>query len=468
MVTTGSLRPIGRHQRTAAGRVMLLLTAGVVFGACLGADDPYVTYVRTSKDFRAVRQDKAWCAAAFPSWTYMPWTHRWSIGYDVASASWARDHGYNGAFVDGVVPGLDDANRAKLGWIDRYDFRFYLDHAAGKRRLHLWDGDAFAAHRDELHGVGLRPVPVDAALRDELQAKIRLNLAAVGSSPRRAAYALDDEISWGHFVHPTMWRITADAEAYPAWLREVYGPAAAPRRTGWMSYEDLRPRLAGWSVRQFDASPLLDQWTFNDSWWNNFVGDLVTYANEVDPRTPCGFVGGQGPNAFGGYDYAKVMRKVQFLESYNVGSSQAIIRSFNRGNAIPTVTTHFHRSVADDVWQTWYYLTHGNRGMIGWVEGWFAGDRPEPWLDEVAPTYREAVGRIGPLLAGAEWIHGRGRDLLQPRVDPARLDDGRRSPRRDLDEPQRRWAPRSVASGPPRLGEHAARRRLAVQLPQLR
>ncbi len=55
----------------------------------------------------------------------------------------------------------------------------------------------------------------------------------------------------------------------------------------------------------------------------------------LDPSTPCGFVGGQSPNAFGGFDYAKLMRKVQFLESYNVGGSQAIIRSFNPHNAIP-------------------------------------------------------------------------------------------------------------------------------------
>ena len=39
----------------------------------------------------------------------------------------------------------------------------------------------------------------------------------------------------------------------------------------------------------------------------------MEYANSLDPHTPCGLVGGQSPNAFGGYDYAKLMRKVQFL-----------------------------------------------------------------------------------------------------------------------------------------------------------
>src|SRR5690606_3599998 len=111
------------------------------------------------------------------------------------------------------------------------------------------------------------------------------------------------------------------------------------------------------------------------------------------------------PNAFGGYDYAKLMRKVQFIESYNLGSSQAIIRSFNPGNALPAVTTHFHKGDADSIWQTWYYLAHGNRGFIGWVQDWFDGTTPKDWHAQVAPTYREAVEKIGPLMHGATWRH---------------------------------------------------------------
>ena len=106
----------------------------------------------------------------------------------------------------------------------------------------------------------------------------------------------------------------------------------------------------------------MDQWSFNDSHWCNFLGDLVEYANSVDPDTPCGIVGGQAPNAFGGYDYAKLMRKIQYLEAYNLGESQSIIRSFNPHLAIPAVTSTFHQSAADDIWQTWYYLAHGQPG----------------------------------------------------------------------------------------------------------
>ncbi len=365
--------------------------------------DPYARYVRTSKDFRRVKQAKAWCEKAFPGWVDMPWTYQWTIGYTDASGRWSQAHGYNGAFLDGNG-GAPDGPPGKLDWINRFGLHFYMDHTAGKGSLHMWDGGKQKPHLRELHGNGVRTVPVNAMLGQTLREKIRNNVSQVKSSPFRSAYALDDEISWGHFVHPTMWCVTDDDSAYRIWLKEIYG-AGAPAREHWITYEDIRPNLATWSVRNFDASPLMDQWTFNDAYWCNFLGDLVEYSNSVDPDTPCGFVGGQAPNAFGGYDYARLMRKIQYIEAYNLGSSQAIIRSFNPHNAIPSVTSRFHQSAEDDIWQTWYYLAHGNRGHIDWVEGWFDGQTPQPWQDLVGPHYVEAGKKIGPLVLDSEWKH---------------------------------------------------------------
>ena len=385
----------------------MLLTGLVCLSATLPparAVDAYESYVKNSEDFRPVKQDKAWVWQAFPGWTFMPWTYQWTIGFTQDSGRWSVDHGYNGAFVDRDGIGAGGVKTGRLDWINQFKLRFYVDHAADKGLLHLWDGNAVKPHLDQLHGTGVRPVPLNEATRSRLEEHLRKNIAAVKESPWRAAYALDDEPSWGHFVHPAMWQVTDDPAAFPRWLREVYGDKA-PVREKWISYEDLRGRLAEWSVREFDASPLMDQWSFNDSLWANTLGGLVEFANNLDPATPCGFVGGQAPSAFGGYDYAKLMRKVQFIESYNLGSSQAIIRSFNPRNALPAVTSLFHRSVDDTIWQTWYYLAHGNRGHIGWVEGWFDGQTPKSWHAQVAPTLIEAAKKIGPLMSGAEWKH---------------------------------------------------------------
>jgi hypothetical protein len=399
-----SRRPVASAVLSCSVALLSASAAGVAVRAAEPGSDPYENYIRTSKDFRPVKQDKAWLLKAYPSWTYMPWTHQWTIGYTDESGKWCVDHGYNGAFVDWANVGVGKDKTGRLDWINKFGLKFYQDHVVGKRELHLWDGSIPKDARDAIHGPGVRTVPVNDAMRQRLHKLMAAHIAAVKSSPNRIAYALDDEISWGHFVHPAMWCVTDDKAAYPAWLKEIYG-AAAPKRNRWVTYEDFRGKLAGWSVKEFDVSPLMDQWTFNDSYWNNFIGDLVEHANSLDPDTPCGWVGGQSPNAFGGYDYAKILRKVQFLEAYNIGGSQAVIRSFNPGNAIPTVTSHFHKSSEDTAWQTWYYLAHGNRGFIGWVEGWFDGASPKPWHDEVAPHYLEAGRKIGPLMSGAEWVH---------------------------------------------------------------
>jgi hypothetical protein len=387
--------------------ILALSLAAVVYeppSSNAAEPDPYEKYINESRDFKRVKQGRDWLLKAYPGWLYFPWTHQWTIAYTDESGKWSIANGYNGAFIDWDRIDAEGSRTGRLDWIDRHGLHFYVDHLAGKRELHLWDGSIPKNMLNQVHGGGVRATPVNEAMRQRLHKLIAKHIAAVKSSPLRSAYALDDEISWGHFVHPAMWCVTDDQCAYPAWLKEIYGPNA-PRRNKWITYEDIRPRLASWSVKEFDASPLMDQWTFNDSYWNNFIGDLVEDSNSLDPATPCGWVGGQAPNAFGGYDYAKVMRKVQFLEAYNIGGSQAIIRSFNPGNAIPTVTSHFHSTVPDTIWQTWYYLAHGNRGFIGWVDRWFDGKTPRGWHKEVAPHFLEAGKKIGPLLSGAEWRH---------------------------------------------------------------
>ncbi len=382
-----------------------LAASAALFAAPLAfaQQDPYETYVKTSKDFKPVKQDKAWALKAFPSWTFMPWYAQWPLGFDDAAGKFQLANGMNGSFTN--RGGAD-----RIDWINKFHLRFYMDHTAGKGDLHQWDSlnpsqEKDKAILDQMHGNGMRVRPLNAAMKAKLEGIIRGSIKDLKGSPWRGAYSLDDEIGWGHFVHPSMWQITDEPDAYVNWLKEIYGEGNVPKRDGWITYNDVQPKLQEWSIATFDASQLMDQWTFNDSYWNNFLGDLVTYSNGVDPATPCGYVGGQSPNAFGGYDYAKVMRKIQFTEAYNAGNSQSVIRSLNPHNALPNVTTFFYKNTPDTIWQTWYYLANGNRGMIAWVEKWFDGKTPKPWIAEVAPTWKEANEKIGPLMSGAEWIH---------------------------------------------------------------
>ncbi|MGH7143879.1 MAG: beta-galactosidase trimerization domain-containing protein [Planctomycetota bacterium] len=395
------------------GMAVSLLAAAMVWTTRLAAEDapadagadPYETYVKTSPDFKHVKQDKDWLYKAFPSWTYMPWYYQWKIGFNEAGAKFSEEMGYNGAFIDGRYDYRDGGAPRALDWIEKNKLRFYLDHTAGKHILHLWDGGQTGKHKKDISGTGLRPVELDKATEDHLKQNVKSNIDDVKEAPTRMAYSLDDETSWGVFANPCMWRVNGDEGQYKQWLESVYGKGNTPDYKGWISYNNIRKDLDDWSVGEFNCGQLMDQWSYNDSVYWNLIGDLVDYANKLDPHTPCGLEGCQAPSPFG-YDYAKIMCKVQFIEAYNIGSSQAIVRSFNPHNAIPAVTTHFNNNSNDSIWQFYYYVANGNRGHIGWVENWFNNDgTPKPWHKVISPALKECGDKLGPLQAGSEWIN---------------------------------------------------------------
>lgn len=385
----------------------VLLCALVLLSGCVSRVEPegkaparesgdsYLEYVKNAPEFKPVRQDPG-LSGRWDTWIYMPWRYRWTIGTGEEGGRFSREHGING--------GMTDHGQGPLEWLERWNLRFYNDHTAGKGALYLNPGSLGKELRDPR---AVRPRPVDAALLEELGALVSRNVRHLKKSPLRIAYALDDEISWSSFVRPIPWRIHADDAAYGRWLKTYYGDKAAPEPR-FVGPDDVFPQLDR-PLKEIDLSPFLDRMTWNDSVWANFLGALVERANREDPETPAGFVGGQAPNLWGGYDYAKLMKKVQFLEAYDLGSAQEIARSFNPGNALPIVTTHFHddrRGPGNDSWLAWHWFAHGNRGMIGWVgDEWFAGGRPRPWLARFAPTLKELGGIQGPKTVGARWLH---------------------------------------------------------------
>jgi hypothetical protein len=361
-----------------------------------GSGPTYVDYLRRAPEFQPVKQDSA--VGRWDTWLYMPWRYRWTIGTGEEGGRFCQRYGINGGFTD--------HGEGPFAWLEHWGLRFYNDHTAGKGDLYLQPGSFEAKPRD---GRALRPRPLDDALLAKLEETVAQRVRTVRTSPGRVAYALDDETSWGSFVRPLPWRVNVDDGAYALWLKNYYGGKAPPPR--WMTPDDILPEL-GKPLQEIDLSPFLDRMTYNDSVWAGFVGRLVERCHREDPATPCGIVGAQGPSLWGGYDYAKLAKKVQFIEAYDLGSAPEVLRSFDRAGTLPRVTTHFHdeaRGPGSDSWLAWHYFAHGHRGMIGWVdESWFADGRPphpQPWLDRFAPTLRELGAVQGPKMAGARSLH---------------------------------------------------------------
>lgn len=388
--------PRRRPPLGACGCLVLALACGDPPGppaARRDLPDAYADYLRRAPELQPLSQTPG--NSRWDTWLYMPWRYRWTIGTGDEGGRFSRRYGING--------GMTDHGRGPLAWLERWGLRFYNDHTAGKGDLFLMKtpngfDEALADPR------AIRPRPLDEALARKLEETIARNVGAIRQSPMRVAYALDDEISWGVLARPAVWRVNADDGAYARWLSGYYGGAApAPRFVG---PEHAFDQL-GRPLREIDLSPFLDRMTYNDSVWANLIGRLVERCHREDPATPCGFVGGQAPGLFGGYDYARIAKKVGFIEAYDLGSSQEILRSL--APDVPRVTTHFHddrRGTGNDVWLAWHYFAHGHRGMIGWVdESWFEGGRPRPWLARFGATLKELGGVQGPKMTGARWLH---------------------------------------------------------------
>jgi len=331
---------MGRMHRLGSFSLLALLASMAVAAGADAPDeaaDPYLRYVNTAPEFQPVRQDPAFLIGRWNTWIYMPWRYHWTIGTGDAGGRFCREFGFNGGFTD--------RGEGPLDWLERWNLRFYNDHTAGKGDLHLRGSENKSNFQpDQRNPRAIRhgtdgPRPIDAGLRRRLRDRVAASIAPLRASRLRVAYALDDEISWGAFVTPLPWRINGDDAAYEHWLDTYYGGRApqAALVTPDFALGQLDHRLG-----QLDFSPLLDRLSYQDSVWANLIRELVEHANRIDPETPCGFVGGQAPSTWGGYDYAKLAKAIQFIEAYDLGSAQAILRSFNPGNAWAQVTTHFH------------------------------------------------------------------------------------------------------------------------------
>jgi hypothetical protein len=368
-------------------------------------EDAYLAYLHSAAEFQPVPHHRDQLIGQWDTWLYMPWRYRWTIGTGTRAGEFCREFGIQGAFTD--------HGQGPFDWLNQWNLRFYNDHTAAKGYLYLRGANQkrnFVPYQHDARSIRSGTdgaVPIDDALLQKLQRIITQNITRVRqNSDQCVAYALDDEISWGAFVVPIPWRLNDDDAAYAAWLREYYGSKDCPQPQ--FVTPDFTHAQLNRPLKHIDLSPLLDRITYNDSLWAILIGRLVETANQVAPDTPCGFVGGQAPNMWGGFDYAKLMKKIQFIEAYDLGSAQEIIRSFNPDNLMPQVTTHFHRDsrgVDNDIWQAWYHFAHGNRGMIGWVEDWFEQAEPRPWLREFRPTLREISEVQGSKLVGAKWLH---------------------------------------------------------------
>ena len=339
---------------------------------------------------------------ARPEWDrfkILVWQYQTSVLKDI---DLYRHLGFGGFHID-----RGEGREALVAFSLNENLPYYVDHAADKGFLHLKGTDVEAVTGK--YGLINRPFSLaDPATIKQIKEHLDRNIKATKKG-LVLAYAFDDEISLGSYVIP------CDVDNHPLsldwfrnWLRNQYQTISHLNKSwnaDFKSFDEVMPRSFE-EVRRHAQKPPLSRWNlapwmdfrqFMDFQFASVLSELSRYTNSLDPKTPAGFVGMQGPSPWGGYDYAKLSRAVQWTEAYDIHGSNEILRSFWNDERRPIMKTFF--STKDpklDSWFLWYYMLHGNQAVIAWPKGWFRTDGQEiaPHVLALKNAFEEIQGKV--------------------------------------------------------------------------
>ncbi len=235
------------------------------------------------------------------------------------------------------------------------------------------------------------------------------------------AVAFDDEISMGRFASP----VESDASPvslvqYREWLSTEYNGDIKALNAQYgtdfkifdavmpIPFEKLWPVMTPDKFASFNLSQWCDWRSAMDTQFAVCLRKLTEYANSIRPDLPAGFVGGQYPSPWGGYDFAKLRKVVQWVEYYDICASRELVRSFwdqKRASAM----TWFPGTVKTGTWSLWYHLCHGGRVAIVWPSKMMVqkdGKRVmAPVMEEMAPVMKEIQGKISTKIIDSTFLH---------------------------------------------------------------
>jgi hypothetical protein len=300
-----------------------------------------------------------------------------------------------------------------VDFAQRSGWPFYVDHAAGKGFLYLRQQD-----KDKI--AGLRGIPVrpnslaDPAVMNSMKDLLRDHITRAMHGPV-VAYAFDDEISLYSFTSPSdVDGNPLNIDGFRKWLAARYSDIGSLNRewgSQWVSFQEVQP--GGFDqVRKgpkdplptWNLAPWMDWRTYMDVHFARVLEELTRYANSLDPDTAAGFEGAQQPSPWGGYDYSSLADSVQWMEAYDINGTNEILRSFWNQDKPHVQTFPSNKNPRVDTWFLWYYLVHGNRGVIAWPDGWFAGGKIADYILLCAQTFREVQSDISTLVIDSEFL----------------------------------------------------------------
>ncbi len=255
-----------------------------------------------------------------------------------------------------------------------------------------------------------------------VQAKMRerlINTVLQHKCIRPMFYNLGDEPGTGDQAAPFDFCYCKHClDRFRVWLEKRYRTLAALNQewgTDFTLWREVIPLTTDDTLRRhaqkkdFNFSSWADHREFMDDVMNGAFAMMREFAREADPNALYANTGGQGPGAYGGWDFAKVAKSVDLHIPYNIFQNDEMLRSFRP--RILKFAPYFGDEPAL-VRRMWYQLFHGDCGQIYW-------DNDEPrnrflerptrkWslrAKRFAPAIRELTGGIAKQIMAMEPTH---------------------------------------------------------------
>ena len=222
-------------------------------------------------------------------------------------------------------------------------------------------------------------------------------------------YNLGDELSVTDHVTPFDYDFgPAALAAFREWLKTQYASLDALNQqwgTEFKTWDAVMPMTAHEVKGRGNYSPWADHRAFMDVTFINFFKWTRDQLRRDDPSATVGMSGTQAAEAYGGYDWSALANTLDFAQTYTVGNTVPMHRSFAPG--MPRATWQGYGARNPGVRSgLWYLLFQGNYGI-----SYYATDsmyNPDftygPTAADMAPIIKEFQSGVARLLRNSRRI----------------------------------------------------------------
>lgn len=248
--------------------------------------------------------------------------------------------------------------------------------------------------------------PAFVSLRDEPSYTLRLNpIDWCDTLQSRRAFVRFLEARWGERPRIRQaWALPKDTDLGGTAVEATPPQALHPRST-----QVTRDLLFHGEDAARSLVPWNDTREFADATFANALSDLAGVVREKLPGVPVGFLGGQMPHAFGGFDWERLLQFTHVVEAYDHGAVRALAGSLARRNVrfLSTLINTKKLPPEASVHEAWHRYLQGDKEIVVYSSREVFEDsdstRPTAWAKALAPELKlMADPRLAPWRRGAE------------------------------------------------------------------